>query len=131
MIRNTTAVKLLQFSSCGQNQTPRNMSAQDMVKLVNAMKNYDGFLSPDPTCLSPLGEDLMETGIKKELGITDEEIETGSAFVTTLQRRPATYAGFPFIIEVGLASSKQIEMQGKIPLFRFANKIPLLFDEAS
>jgi DNA topoisomerase VI subunit B len=95
------------------------------------MKNYEGFLSPDPTCLSPLGEDLLETGIKKELGITDQEIEAGSSFVTTLQRRPATYAGFPFIIEVGLASSKQIETQGKILLFRFANKIPLLFDEAS
>ena len=130
-IGETTARKFLQFASLGQKKNPRNLSAQDMVKLVNAMKNYDGFLSPDPTCLSPLGEDLMETGIKKELGITDQEIESGTAFVTTLQRRPATYGGFPFIIEVGLASSKQIEMQGKILLFRFANKIPLLFDEAS
>ena len=110
---------------------PRNLSPTDVVKLVNAMKTYEDFLSPDPTSLSPLGEDLLATGIKKELGITDQEIETGSAFVTTLQRRPSTYAGFPFIIEVGLASSKQIEMQGKILLFRFANKIPLLFDEAS
>ncbi len=130
-IGETTARKFLAFASLGQKKNPRNLSGQDMVKLVNAMKNYDGFLSPDPTCLSPLGEDLLETGIKKELGITDQEIETGSAFVTTLQRRPATYSGFPFIIEVGLASSKQIEMQGKILLFRFANKIPLLFDEAS
>jgi DNA topoisomerase-6 subunit B len=130
-IGETTARKFLQFANLGQKKNPRNLSGQDMVKLVNAMKNYDGFLSPDPTCLSPLGEDLLETGIKKELGITDQEIETGSSFVTTLQRRPATYAGFPFIIEVGLASSKQIETQGKILLFRFANKIPLLFDEAS
>ncbi len=130
-IGETTARKFLQFASLGQKKNPRNLSGQDMVKLVNAMKNYDGFLSPDPTCLSPLGEDLLKTGIKKELGIMDQEIETGSAFVTTLQRRPATYAGFPFIIEVGLASSKQIETQGKILLFRFANKIPLLFDEAS
>src|SRR5438093_7204358 len=114
-----------------EKRDPRNLSASDVLKLVNAMKTYEHFLSPDPTSLSPLGEDLLATGIKKELGITDEEIQTGSAFVTTLQRRPATYAGFPFIIEVGLASSKQIEMQGKILLFRFANKIPLLFDEAS
>src|SRR5436309_14356732 len=71
-IGETTARKFLQFASLGQKKNPRNLSAQDMVKLVNAMKNYDGFLSPDPTCLSPLGEDLMETGIKKELGITDE-----------------------------------------------------------
>src|SRR5215472_17227620 len=130
-IGETTARKFLQFASLGQKKNPRNLGPQDIVKLVNAMKTYEGFLSPDPTCLSPLGEDLLQTGIKKELGISDQEIEAGSAFVTTLQRRPATYAGFPFIIEIGLASSKQIEMQGKILLFRFANKIPLLFDEAS
>lgn len=110
---------------------PKNMSADDVVKLVNAMKSYDKFLSPDPTSLSPLGEDLLATGIKKELGISEEDVENGNAFVATLQRKPATYSGFPFIIEVGIASGKQIEAQGKILLFRFANKIPLLFDEAS
>src|SRR5438552_1994484 len=77
------------------------------------------------------GADLLATGIKKELGITDEDVQNGSAFIATLQRKPATYSGFPFIIEVGVASGKQIETQGKILLFRFANKIPLLFDEAS
>ena len=110
---------------------PKNLPPADIVKLVNAMKSYDHFLSPDPTCLSPLGEDLLSTGIKKELGISDDDVKNGSAFVQTLQRKPATYSGFPFIIEVGVASGKQIEAQGKIILFRFANKIPLLFDEAS
>jgi len=113
-----------------QKKNPRNLSGQDMVKLVNAMKNYDGFLSLRSHLSLALGEDLLETGIKKELGITDQEIQTGSAFVTTLQRRPATYAGFPFIIEVGLASSKQIETQGKISI-QICQQNPLLFDEAS
>ena len=114
-----------------EKRDPKNMAASDIVKLVNAMKSYDKFLSPDPTSLSPLGEDLLATGIKKELGISEEEVQNGNAFVATLQRKPATYSGFPFIIEVGVASGKQIETQGKILLFRFANKIPLLFDEAS
>ena len=114
-----------------EKRNPRNLLPIDVVKLVNAMKSYEDFLSPDPTSLSPLGEDLLATGIKKELGITEEETQNGTAFVTTLQRKPATYSGFPFIIEVGLASSKSIESEGKILLFRFANKIPLLFDEAS
>ena len=114
-----------------EKRDPKNISASDIVKLVNAMKSYDKFLSPDPTSLSPLGEDLLATGIKKELGIGEEDVQNGNAFVATLQRKPATYSGFPFIIEVGIASGKQIENQGKILLFRFANKIPLLFDEAS
>ena len=114
-----------------EKRDPKNIAASDIVKLVNAMKSYDKFLSPDPTSLSPLGEELLATGIKKELGISEEDVQSGNAFVATLQRKPATYSGFPFIIEVGVASGKQIETQGKILLFRFANKIPLLFDEAS
>jgi DNA topoisomerase-6 subunit B len=110
---------------------PTKMPAEDIVKLVTAMKGYDEFLAPDPTCLSPLGEELLATGIKKELGIADEEIKKGSAFVATLQRKPSTYSGFPFIVEVGIASTSLIQNEGKIQLFRFANKIPLLFDEAS
>ncbi len=130
-IGEATAGKFLEYASLGKKKIPRNLIPDDIVKLVNAMKNYEEFLSPDPSCLSPLGEDLLATGIKKELGITDEDIQNGSAFVGTVQRKPATYAGFPFIVEVGLASSKGISTENKILLFRFANKIPLLFDEAS
>jgi len=130
-IGETTARKFLQYANMGQRKTPKNLTPDDIVKIVHAMKNYEDFLAPDPSCLSPLGEDLLATGIKKELGITDEDIAAGNAFVGTIQRKPATYAGFPFIVEVGLASSRDISTEGKIVLFRFANKIPLLFDEAS
>ncbi len=130
-IGETTARKFLLYARLGARKTPRNMTADDIVKLVNAMKTYEEFLAPDPSCLSPLGEGLLATGIKKELGISDEDITSGNAFVWTIQRRPETYAGFPFIIEIGLASFKGIPPEGRILLFRFANKIPLLFDEAS
>ena len=130
-IGETTARKFLLYAKLGSKKNPRNLTSADIVTLVSAMKNYEDFVSPDPTSLSPLGADLLATGIKKELGISDEDVQNGSAYVATLQRKPATYSGFPFIIEVGIASGKQIETQGKILLFRFANKIPLLFDEAS
>jgi len=130
-VGETTARKFLQYANMGQRKTPKNMAPDDIVKLVGAMKRYEQFLAPDPSCLSPLGEDLLATGIKKELGIAEEDITDGNAFVGTLQRKPTTYEGFPFIVEVGLASSKAISVEGKIALYRFANKIPLLFDEAS
>jgi len=125
------AQKFLEHLKLAPNKKPEKLTSDEIVRLVNGMKSYDGFLSPDPACLSPLGEDLLATGIKKELGISEEEIQAGNAFVSTLQRKPVTYGGFPFIVEVGLASSKQIPTEGRILLFRFANKIPLLFDEAS
>ena len=130
-IGETTARRFLEYAKLGQKKNPKNLSREDIMKLVSSLKSYEDFVSPDPTCLSPLGEDLLATGIKKELGISEEDIATGAAFVATLQRKPETYSGFPFIVEVGIASSRQIEGEGKIALFRFANKIPLLFDEAS
>src|SRR5213080_808954 len=129
-IGETTARKFLLYAKLGSKKSPSKLTSADIVTLASAMKNYEDFVSPDPTSLSPLGAELLATGIKKELGISDDDVQNGSAFVATLQRKPATYSGFPFIIEVGIASGKQIETQGKILLFRFANKIPLLFDEA-
>src|SRR6184192_678868 len=130
-IGETTARKFLLYAKLGSKKSPSKLTSADIVTLASAMKSYEDFVSPDPTSLSPLGAELLATGIRKELGISDEDVQNGSAFVATLQRKPATYSGFPFIIEVGIASGKQIETQGKILLFRFANKIPLLFDEAS
>jgi len=102
-------------------KNPKKLTPDEIVQLVNGMKSYK-FLSPDATCLSPLGEELLEAGIKKELS---------PEFIAVYQRKPSAYAGFPFIVEVGIAYGGAIEAGEGIRLFRFANKIPLLFDEAS
>jgi DNA topoisomerase-6 subunit B len=102
-------------------KNPKKLAPEEIVRVVNAMKTYK-FLAPDASCLSPLGEELLEAGIKKELS---------PEFITAYQRKPSAYSGFPFIVEVGIAYGGKIEPGGGIKLFRFANKIPLLFDEAS
>jgi len=52
-------------------------------------------------------------------------------FVAVHQRKPAAYSGFPFIVEAGVAYGGGIPQTDGILLYRFANRIPLLFDEAS
>ncbi len=121
-VGNTIARRFLEYAGINPKKTPKKLSPDEVVRLVNAMKNFDGFLPPDANCLSPLGEALLKTGIEKEFN---------PEFVEVHQRKPAAYSGFPFIIEVGLASGGDIPHTGKPILYRFANKIPLLFDEAS
>lgn len=89
---------------------------------MHMLKKYKDFLPPDASCLSPLGEDLLKAGILKELK---------PEFVVVHQRKPATYAGHPFIVEVGLAYGGEIPKRGNFIVYRFANRIPLLYDEAS
>jgi len=118
----TTAEKFLSFALLNPKKNPRHMTPEELVKMVNALKAFEGFIAPDSTCLSPLGEELLQTGIRKELN---------PEFVAVHQRKPKAYSGFPFIVEVGVAYGGAIPQTGSILLFRFANKIPLLFDESS
>jgi DNA topoisomerase-6 subunit B len=120
-VGRTIATSFLQQVNLPTRKNPKKLAPEEIVTLVNGMKNYK-FLAPDASCLSPLGEELLEAGIKKELS---------PEFIAVYQRKPSAYAGFPFIVEVGVAYGGQIETGGGIKLFRFANKIPLLFDEAS
>jgi DNA topoisomerase-6 subunit B len=120
-VGRTIATGFLQQIGLAPRKNPKKLTPEEIVQIVNAMKSYK-FLAPDASCLSPLGEELLEAGIKKELS---------PEFIAVYQRRPSAYSGFPFIVEVGIAYGGKIESDGGIRLFRFANKIPLLFDEAS
>lgn len=121
-IGDTTSNRFLNFVGINPRKNPKKLTPEEIVKLVTAMKSYDGFIAPDASCLSPIGPDLLRAGIQKELN---------PEFVAVNQRRPAAYSGFPFIVEVGVAYGGGIVTTGGTILYRFANKIPLLFDEAS
>jgi DNA topoisomerase-6 subunit B len=117
-----TAQKFLEFSSISPSKNPKKLTHEEIVRLMHMLKRYKDFLPPDASCLSPLGEDLLKAGILKELK---------PEFVVVHQRKPATYAGHPFIVEAGLAYGGEILKRGNFIVYRFANRIPLLYDEAS
>ena len=119
-----TAMKFLEFVGLDPERDPKSLKPDEVVMLVRAMKEFKGFRAPDASCLSPLGPELLEAGVRKELK---------PEFVAVCQRRPAAYGGHPFIVEVAIAYGGQVPPPkgGKITLLRFANRIPLLYDEAS
>jgi DNA topoisomerase-6 subunit B len=122
-----TAERFLEAAMISERQKPQTLGPEDIVRAVRTSKEYDDFIRPDASCLSPIGEELLETGIKKELGLTEED------YIKTVQRKPSTYLGFPFIIEAAIASGDTIrkKLGPGITVYRFANRIPLLFDESS
>ena len=117
-----TAQKFLEFGNISPSKNPKKLSHEEIVRLMHMLKKFKDFLPPDASCLSPLGEELLKAGILKELK---------PEFVVVHQRKPATYAGHPFIIEVGIAYGGEIPKRGAFIVYRFANRIPLLYDEAS
>jgi DNA topoisomerase-6 subunit B len=117
-----TAQKFLEFSDISPSKNPKKLSHDEIVRLMHMLKRFREFLPPDASCLSPLSEELLKAGVLKELK---------PEFVVTHQRKPATYAGHPFIIEVGIAYGGGVPKKGSFVIYRFANRIPLLYDEAS
>jgi DNA topoisomerase-6 subunit B len=115
-------LRLLSAAGFVRTKNPRKLRPSEIVRLVRMMKRYDGFLPPDANCLSPLGEELLRAGILKELK---------PEFIAVSQRKPSTYSGHPFIVEAAIAYGGEIPRKDDFVVYRFANRIPLLYDEAS
>ena len=117
-----TAEAFLKAAAIMPEKNPKRLSSEEIVRIIQAMRTFADFLPPDASCLSPLGEDLLAAGIKKELK---------PEFVIVEQRNPSAYAGYPFVVEVAIAYGGEIPNAPGVTLYRFANRIPLLYDEAS
>lgn len=98
----------------GINISPRKITDEQVANLIKAVKETK-LTRPPTDCLSPLGEALVEEGLKKELN---------PEFVAAISRPPSVYRGWPFIIECGIAYGGSIE---EPKIMRLANRVPLLY----
>ena len=117
----TTAIKFAEFAGFKPEKRMGAMTNQELVQLSDSLQKFEDFLSPDSSCLAPLGEQPLEKGIKKFFN---------PDFTAVVQRPASAYSGFPFIIEMGIAYGGDIKPGGP-RVFRYANRIPLLYDEGS
>ena len=115
------ATKFLEFAGVSPKLPPKRLNNNQVVAIVDALQRFPDFLQPDAAVLSPIGEDILLAGINKELQ---------PEFSTVVTRPPSSYSGFPFLVEVGVAYGGRT-LQPGVKLFRFANRIPLLYDESS
>ncbi|HIQ29921.1 MAG TPA: DNA topoisomerase VI subunit B [Candidatus Caldiarchaeum subterraneum] len=115
-----TARDILELAKIPYDLNPRRLTHEQVTELVEAIKKYGKFRAPDPTPLSPIGEEFLESGIRQMLK---------PDFLYVVQRPPASYSGYPFVVEAAVAYGGDIPPSDSIHLFRFANKIPLLYDE--
>jgi len=94
-----TASRILEQLNLSPNTVVGELGLDEIVRLTQALKNYDGFLPPDASILSPIGRALLKEGIKKELEPEVLAVES---------RKPQAYSGHPFIVEVGIAYGGRI-----------------------
>ncbi len=75
-------------------------------------------IAPPTDCLSPIGAELIEKSLKKEIN---------AEFYCAVSRPPEVYRGNPFQVEVGVAYGGEQPKEELISVLRFANRVPLLY----
>ncbi len=131
--RNVSSFMMTEFSRVGARSAeqicdlakvdckkkPSAMEAEESERLHKAMQMVK-LIAPPTNCLSPLGEKLIEEGLKKEIK---------AEYFASITRPPAVYRGYPFQVEVGLAYGGELNPNETATLLRFANKVPLLYHQ--
>lgn len=118
-IGDTSAKTLLKKVGISPKKKVKGLSREERLALVRAMKQHD-WRPPPASALSPVGPQNIEAGLKQ---IYKPE------FVKAVTRSPSVHSGHPFIVEAGIAYGGKISPSDKPVLLRYANKIPLLYDE--
>ncbi len=92
--------------------------AEELYKAINHVK----IMSPPTNCLSPIGEEQILAGLKKEIN---------ADFFTAITRAPAVYRGNPFQVEIGMAYGGDLPSDELVDLLRFANRVPLQYQQSA
>jgi len=98
---------------------PKLLKTEQINQLLEACSNVK-FLPPPTNCLSPIEDLLIKKGLSKTID---------SKFVTTLTRSPRVTSGNPYQIEVGLIFGGSIPSDQQVQLLRFANRVPLMYQQ--
>jgi len=132
-IGEVTATRILKNAGIDPDKPPRTLDDDELQRLYKAMRE-EKYWAPTDEPLSPIGEELIRIGLKEILR---------PEFIATASRKPSSYSGHPFIVEGGIAYGGELasrldeiaqdSVKGEagpyIVLLRYANKIPLLYDE--
>lgn len=116
-----TAKEICEHAAILPNTKPGEVSRDMAERLLQGIQKTK-IISPPTDCLSPIGEELLEKGLRKELK---------AEFYCATSRAPSVYRGNPFIIEAGIAYGGEIPKEEKVNILRFANRVPLLYQEGA
>jgi DNA topoisomerase-6 subunit B len=114
-----TAEEICRAAGLDPEADPRSLTRDQAKKLLDAFKNVK-IMSPPTDCLSPIGEDLIYKGLEKEFSVD---------FIATTTRTPSVFSGNPFVVEVGIAYGGNLGKEDRIDIMRFANRVPLLYQQ--
>lgn len=103
-------------------QTKVSQITREIAERIYAAIQNVKIQNPPTDCIFPIGEELLEKGLRKEIP---------AEFYAATTRPAEVYRGNPFIIEVAIAYGGNQDADGPVNILRFANRVPLLFQQGA
>jgi len=102
---------------------PADVHGEPLERLLTALHTVP-LLPPSAESLSPIGALLIKRGLRNVLGEVRPDF-----YAPPVSRPPKVRGGFPFLLEVGLVYGGALPADQPVQLLRFANRVPLLFQQ--
>lgn len=116
-----TAKEICENSSLLPRTNPKEVSREMAEKLYEGIQKTK-IIAPPTDCISPIGAEELEKGLRKEIN---------AEFYCSTTRPAAVYRGNPFVIEAALAFGGEQDGESTVRLMRFANRVPLLYQQGA
>ena len=120
-VSQITADRICKTAGISMKAAPGTIGTHEVEKLYSAMQSVR-IMAPPTDCLAPIGVRNLLAGLLKEVK---------AEFYTATTRNPAVYRGNPFQIEIALAYGGKLDVEGVARVIRFANRVPLLYQQSS
>jgi DNA topoisomerase-6 subunit B len=102
--------------------SPQKAARDQAEALYNAIQATK-LMAPPSNVLSPIGEELLLAGLRKQVE---------ARFHVAASRSPSVYRGNPFLVEAALAyGAEHLPADEPITLLRYANRVPLLYQQSA
>jgi len=116
-----TAKQVCENAALLPNTKPKQITREMAEKLYEGI-NKTKIIAPPTDCISPIGEELLEKGLRKEIN---------AEFYCATTRPPSVYRGNPFVVEAAISYSGEQNPEQSIRLLRYANRVPLLYQQGA
>ncbi|MEA2036621.1 MAG: DNA topoisomerase VI subunit B [Nanoarchaeota archaeon] len=116
-----TAKEICENASLIPSNKPKDINRDMAEKLLHGI-NKTKIIAPPTNCISPIGEELLERGLRKEIN---------AEFYCATTRPPAVYRGNPFVVEAGIAYGGEQAADESMRALRYANRVPLLYQQGA
>ncbi|HJJ79165.1 MAG TPA: DNA topoisomerase VI subunit B, partial [Methanocorpusculum sp.] len=117
-----TADEICKYSKLKPTAKADELSLEELSALLEAMQTTKIPAPPASQCLSPITEELIVKGMEKEFELD---------FIKARTRPGNVFGGHSFIVEAAIGYGGKLQAEGQATLLRFANRVPLLYQQGA